>query len=203
MQVKETNRSKEIIQRLKDMGGTRTGVHVSDLLYCLRKTYFRRVYDIPVTDRMQLLFAIGYSMHNYLHPGQGEESVEVDGIICSPDNTGEAEEIKTTRSNSDRFTPEDMPHWIQQMMAYCKALKTTTYKLMVYFICGNYKPPFPTLRTFEYKFSAKEIEDNWNWLLKRRDILLKALEDEKPPARDCEPWECKECEAIGYCEAAR
>lgn len=201
MKVRETNRANKLIKQLKVMDGVRTGIHVSDLLYCLRKTYFRRVNEIPITDRMQLLFAIGKAMHNYLHPGQGEQSVEVDGILCSPDNTEDKSEIKTTRSNSDKFNPSDMPKWERQMMAYCKALGVKVYNLDAFFICGNYKPPFPTLRTFEYTFTEGEIESNWQWLKARRDILVKALETDTPPAKDCEEWECKECEAIGYCSA--
>lgn len=64
----------------------RTGVHCSDLIYCLNKQALRKLYPKPTNDDTLLLFSLGYSTQRWL-TGQDRDvpEKEVDGIIVTLD----------------------------------------------------------------------------------------------------------------------
>ncbi len=203
MKITESNRAAEYIAELRERSRKRTGVHVSDVLYCLRKTFFRRTLGTESTRRQELLYVTGTAIHYYLQPEQGETSIELDGLSASPDVL-DGEEIKSTRMSAGKFVPSDQPKWIAQMMAYCKALRRKKFELVVFFICGDYKPPFPDLKSWSFEFTQSEIDENWKRLVKRKDALVVALEKGDVSGLESgEDWECKECECAIPCETAR
>lgn len=64
----------------------RTGVHQSDLNFCLNKQALRRAHPEANTEKETLLFSLGWSTQGFL-TGQSEDvpEVEIDGIIVTVD----------------------------------------------------------------------------------------------------------------------
>lgn len=44
----------------------RTGIHQSDLTYCLNRQAFRKLYPLPVQDHEILLYSIGWSTQAFI-----------------------------------------------------------------------------------------------------------------------------------------
>lgn len=58
----------------KKYGNIRGGVHVSDLVYCLREAYYRKVDPVPFTERTLGFFVDGARRHRVLQELLGVES---------------------------------------------------------------------------------------------------------------------------------
>jgi hypothetical protein len=158
-----------ILQQItKTVCEERTGIHLSDTLYCLRKAYWRRIGMTPEpTEEQIMLWVTGYAFQAYLFPSEEEMTIEVDGINCSPDiPTGI--EVKSTRQSMGKFIPGEMPQWNRQILGYCKALGKLEYDLVVLFVCGDYKPPFPSLDCWHIEATQEEVDANWAAILASR-----------------------------------
>ncbi len=198
----------------------RTGVHCSDLVYCLNKSALRRLYPRPAEDHELLLFSLGWSTQRWL-TGQptDEDEIEQDGIIVTqdakwPEISGMGIDVpwecKATFQSSERPIIENTA-WIHQIMAQCYVAGTTGAKLTRLEIMGDWKSVFgkkeekskpehrkPTLTAYHLEFSPDELCRNWEWLLGRaekfRGILATktpiSMVDAIPSGQD---WEC------GYC----
>ena len=68
------------------------------------------------------------------------------------------------------------------------------------FVCGNYAPPFPDIDCWHIGTIQEEVDENWEEMVARRDILQEALLEGEPPPPDCAEWECRWCENIEYCQ---
>jgi len=197
----------------------REGVHVSDLILCLDKTYHSWTKGTPSLDLpTKLLFHQGHAFQSWMTGKlEDEPTIELDGILLSPDwfveNVGGEPlycEIKSTYMSSKNETPA---HWLVQMMAYAKALDVLKFGLVRLNLMGNYKwihgkkeekaeAEHPTLTPLIYYFTQEEVDSNWNWLSERRDVLLKGLNEGKPPSWYIPDymgptanggWQCKKC----------
>jgi len=64
----------------------RTGVHCSDLIYCINKQALRKLNPRDDTDQETLIFSIGWATQRWL-TGEGEdvEELEVDDIKVTVD----------------------------------------------------------------------------------------------------------------------
>jgi hypothetical protein len=60
---------------------------------------------------------------------------------------------------------------------------------------GNYKPPFPEILGVTFYFTEKELKDNWDFLMYRKNVYIQAFADAKPPTptRWSKDWECDNC----------
>lgn len=178
----------------------RPGIHVSDLIYCTRKAYYRRLGLSPQPgDDTTILWLTGYAFQEYMYPLDEEIPIICDGIICTPD-IARGIEVKTTRSSMSRFDPYSMGHWHRQILAYCKALDRLEYDLVVLFICGNYSPPFPALDCWHIQVTQEEVDSNWEQLLARKQLLEKALWEKMIPDPNPEDWEGNFCESVDLCQ---
>jgi len=109
------------------------GIHLTDLIYCLTRSYWDKVDPLPPTDEEVLLFSLGWGLQQVLVPReQDAEVLCVDGIYMSPDFIslgGVMAELKTTRQSSRRKNPNSKEYepspfsetWVEQMMGYCYA----------------------------------------------------------------------------------
>ena len=94
----------------------------------------------------------------------------VDNIYLSPDasfvNPQEykVEEYKATFTSS-RKPIESKTHWIAQMMAYCYAMKCTKAHLRVLYVCGNWRPPTPQVKQYEFSWTPLELTEHWQSLV--------------------------------------
>lgn len=185
---------------------TRDTIHVSHLVYCLTKGYHELTNSLSPTDQEVMLFALGYGLERVLLREESHaEAGEVDGIKYSPDFvplSGGKAELKTTRQSVGKEFPET---WMEQIMAYCYAEKLTNYDLAVLHIVGNYKPPFPCIAGYRLTFTQEELDANWANLLKRKMVLVVALETKTPPPPKvwCKDWECKYCRYKIRCEVMK
>jgi hypothetical protein len=71
--------------------------------------------------------------------------------------------------------------WIWQLAGYCVMMKLTYARLHVMWICGDYRPPNPTYRTYLLQFTKQELEEFWrNVVMANKD----QVEPEVARARD-------------------
>jgi hypothetical protein len=160
-----------------------------------------------------MIFWMGHAAQYFLAPVRPEDAVgmEVDGVHMTPDFSSVTfagygvplAEMKSTRKSAKSFHPKDSPHYLMQVMGYCKGLGLTKAELIMYFIHGDYteRPPTPTLDVWTCEFTQKEIDDNWADMLRRKGILeaaLAAKELPEPPIK-LGDWECNYCECKDFC----
>lgn len=209
----------ELIRRANDhqkaLYPREEGLHVSDLIYCRRKAWYRRQaraqgaeleeYD---TDTLAM-FLLGHGYHALLEQGVDERKVvltlfgspgqgglQVHGTVDHTEDNGfelYPHEFKTTRASSSKAI-EMVQHYIEQVAAYALGMNTERGQLSVIYINGSYNKGGsgmkPTIKTFDLEFTRDELRE-WREELTRRAF---ALVDTAPPALPCHrTWEC------GYC----
>lgn len=169
----------------------REGIHLSDCLLCLRKSYWDKVDSLPPTPQELLYFVLGLGLQDTLQV-KNSTVLELDGILLSPDyltEAGTAVELKTTRLGSKRIEQHDFPkHWIRQLMGYTYALNQLEGDLMLLTII---RPDTPC---FHYVFTEDELVDNWGQITTAAGILLQAIEEKRIPSKgNAQDWECASC----------
>lgn len=103
-----------------------------------------------------------------------QDPIEKDGIHMTPDAfdivNWVLEEYKCTWKSSSKVSDleNEFWAWFVQMKAYCYALKTFKARLFVFFVNGNYKGSGPQARWFDIEFKPRELETNWQMILKGR-----------------------------------
>jgi hypothetical protein len=99
-----------------------------------------------------------------------------DGIYMTPDVVypmdGFLDEYKATTRASYKFDAleEHFAPWLIQIKGYLRAAGMKRARLIVLFLCGDYRPPFPQVRAKELEFTNRELEENW-------DLVLRIAED--------------------------
>jgi len=180
--------------RAKYMGGEGRpkGIHMTDCIYCLERSYYDLVDPnrIQHTDKELMLFAVGFGMEKMLlRPEQVHEPVELDGIWVSPDfvtlEAGKAE-LKTTRQKTTMTLPET---WLEQMMGYSWVLQVKEYDLVVFYIIP------PEMKGYHIVWEGQELKDNWENILLRKQVLVEKITGKRvlEPGQWCRAWECKNC----------
>lgn len=188
------------------------GLHVSDLIYCRRKAFYRKMArlaslktGVPMPDEYDtdtlVMFMLGHGYHALLEQGIDERKVviptpyalvhgTIDGEV-RPD--GSPHEFKTTRASSNKPIQE-VQHYIEQVASYCLGLGTDHAQLTVIYINGGYNKNGsgmkPTGKTFDLEFTTQELL-NWQRELEHRayDLVSGRI-----PSLPCHrTWEC------GYC----
>ena len=208
--VENPQLTKDILTRLGELyidRGRHEGIHLTDLIYCLTKSYHDRTDPLPPTDRELMLFSVGLSLQMVLIPPEQNAMVlERDGILCSPDFIsigGRLSELKTTRTsmmekNKDTGVRgyKDLPQtWYEQIMGYSYAAGLQEYELAVLHLMGDYAPPFPTLMGWRLSFDREELEKYWLYIKGRKLVLEATIEVHIPPKpfQWCKEWECDGC----------
>jgi len=178
----------------------RTGVHCSDLIYCLNKQAIRRLHPEPSEDSETLLFSLGWATQRWLTgKDEDEESRVVDGIIVTCDAVIETcpWELKASYQSSNKDISENLA-WVRQIMAQCYVLESTTAYLSRLEIMGDWKSVFkpkdyklwnaeeklvfdkehskPALHAYKLEFTREELDKNWEWLKERRDMFQELLD---------------------------
>jgi hypothetical protein len=177
----------------------REGIHLSDLIYCSRKAYWKKQHMQPTPgDDLCILWMTGYAFQSYMFPLDEEITQVIDGISCTPD-IHRGIEVKSTRQSSKYFNLHENQAWQIQILGYCKALDKLEYDLVVLFLMGSYAPPFPRVDCWHITTTQEEVDTNWVMVTKRRDILINALLTVTPPEPDCFDWEWKYCDFIDLC----
>jgi len=152
----------ELLKRIADREfSERTGVHQSDLVYCLNKQALRRKAGEQSTDMEILIFSLGWATQRWLTgQDQDEPEKEVDGIKVTCDalaadaiaeegdgyaiyDIGKAVpwELKCTFQSSSKAIEEN-PHWVRQLMAQCYVQRSLVAYLSRLELMGNWKSIF-------------------------------------------------------------
>jgi len=195
-----------------ELNQEREGDHLTDFIFCNMKTILRKRGDAPpTTDEQVIMYWLGHAAQYYLLPIKPEEAkvYVVDDIQMTPDIENKhfaglqvpLAEMKSTRASMKWFKPDDSKHYIEQMLGYCKALDVTEAVLFVFFLMGDYSPPFPKPRAWHFEFTKKEVDDNWKEILRRREIVHKALDSGNLPNEHLMAFkkECNYCECRPVC----
>jgi len=88
MEINEDSKFRaELLKKIRDREfSERTGIHMSDLNYCLNKQLLRKIKSKEDTDQETLIFSIGWSTQSFLTSKFGDApTIEKDGIQVTPD----------------------------------------------------------------------------------------------------------------------
>ena len=180
--------------------------HLSSYIYCRTRGFLDQKQAATPNDEEVMLFALGYGLHDVLTPVDADTPlIEKHGIIYRPDMilSFRQNEIKTTRKSArNHYLDEFMPQtWLDYMMGGCYLMDTSEYDLIVLYLMGDYKPPFPQLYCDTFYFDKVELDANWEKLISRKERLDWALEENVPPEpfQHCYSWECKNCRYTLVC----
>lgn len=194
--------------RIKYLKPREEGIHVSELYRCLTASYWNKSeeHKLPPTDKELLYFAIGFALEEVLlKNGDNEDQVseQMDGIWLSKDYVdlgGIGLDLKSTRmylldSGVPKYGWSSM--WMRQFMSYARLMDKTIYSVAILQLI---KPDF-IAGTFT--FTDEELEENWQWVLKRKHILTTYMDMGVPPTPFAhnEEWECKNCRFYALCMA--
>lgn len=187
----------------------RVGIHLSTLIYCLTKQRYDLASPVEPTDAEVMLFALGFGLQDILTPPDATTPIlEKDGVTYSPDFVFKMPgydlgEIKTTRASAKRADTFDFPEtWVEYMKGGCYIRDTFTYDLSVLYMMGNYKPPFPIIRSFRFEFTGLELDENWARLMDRKHIFVESIVKNYllPPFKYNKEWECSYCRYKLICD---
>ena len=173
------------------------GLHVSDLIMCLRKAWIRqRTGEVPLDYSTVLVFSVGRAMQDWLTGQIGDEvGIEKDGIHGTPDyrdGDGVLSELKATYYSSSKDIGETY-HYHEQLGAYLAMTGELEGRLIVFYVNGDYKKDRRQMKVFDLQFTKEELDQWWSELLERKVILESAMELEDIPLEYHYTWECDYC----------
>jgi len=204
----------EHLDKLYHISQPREGIHLSTVIYCLTRSYYDLTLDdVAPTPQEVLLFALGYGLQDILTPEKAVlEVVEKDGIFYSPDyklklgDTHDLYELKTTRMSAKKGDEHEFPEtWIEYMKGGCFIQNVNEYRLVVLYMMGDWKPPFPSIKGYNFTFTDEELIDNWGYIMERKVMLEASLLSKSPPTPRawCKDWECSHCRYKVLCDALK
>ena len=193
-----------LLQRVVDQYGLdkqREGIHLSDMIYCLTKSYYDKTNWAAWGEHEKVLFAIGFALERVFIMDK-QETIELDGVVMTPDAFlgEEGFDLKSTRMWQDKATgapkrgwPEG---WLKQFMGYAKASGRTTWAVGIIYLGGA------ELEAGVLEFGQEEIDANWDWVMGRKEVLESALKDNEAPTAYqylSFPGECSNCRYLDRC----
>lgn len=163
------------------------GLHMSDIYNALYAKLDKARYAKgggPDVEKMELGMAFEEALEVSLRerlfksdrPG---EFTTREGVIYNPDQLFyepdfRLGEFKCTWYKDVGLRDKRFDKWLTQMKSYCYHLGTPYARLYTFFVNGNYKPPTPRLKAWDIEFTSRELNDNWNMMLRfaEREGLL-------------------------------
>ena len=179
----------------------REGIHVSDLVLCLRQAAARKLYPIPPTQKQLGYFFDGARRHEALQALYGEGIAErkgtFEGVSYSIDIfDGFPIEFKTTRARA-----AISEHWMRQLAYYMLATDTNKGIIQVQRIMAREENPFPA---FIMSLSPEQRERTLAEFRERRDAFANALNAVDlslvPIYRGDGEWLCRDCAYVKQCD---
>lgn len=190
--------------------------HVTELIYCLTKSYLNRYDPIGESDETITIFLLGTLLERILLQKEKYHisdivdgiSFETDFIASYNDIPGE---LKSTRISAKR-DPIALPlNWKRQVLCYMYTLlKLNIIKLddegyavfsfVIFHLMGKYNPPFPLLKTWKVRADISLVLKNWIWIEERRDVFNDAIATQTipEPFQYNEDYECEHCPYLNY-----
>ncbi len=195
-------------ERLGVGGQRRPGVHVSELVFCLRKAWHeRRRPELLTSDSTVLTWARGLSHEALFATSDATQVVYGHCFTCGHkvrDHSGDVEseacpvcgsemlfgtidwiddgiavEAKSTMKSS-KATLHDMLWYADQALSYAWLAEMPEARVVVFHVMGDWKPgtPEPVLATYKVSFESEEERARWGETLKRRYAVV--LQDREP-----------------------
>lgn len=194
-----------------DIQEYRPDIHMSDLIYCLTKSFYKKQSDaLPPTDKTLGYFIIGLGLEKaLLAPHEMQIRGDIDGVKLSTDALIQMPfhegylELKTTRIAPGNFPFKagqlNLPEgWMRQLLGEMKLIGTNTITLAMLHIIAS------ELKCWRITATQEEIDLNWQWIQIRKEVLSEALELDIAPKQftwNLGSWECDGCEYHLICAA--
>lgn len=183
--------------------------HVTQVVYCLTRSWRDLIMPKPLTDKEKVLFAVGWGLERVMLPQTKIESVKVGTLWMTPDfislQDGPAD-LKTTRAypGADGLPKKGPPEtWIEQFKAYSvKFGKPRPDGSVEFSVVIVYLNP-AELVAGTFIFTQEELKKNWDYLEERAAVLIASIESFKPPTpfKYNKVWECEHCRYLADCLA--
>ena len=193
----------KFIERLQERcAPKRTEIHVTDLTWCLQKSYRRRFQNKKLSPDKSMFFLDGHQRHEGIQSLLGdsravEQEVSKYGVVGHLDLLGNYPiEIKSTHSQPGKRINETT---LRQLAYYCLLTDSTECSLITEYIADR---PDDNLITFEkITFSKLELTQYLRDMIETRDLLQFAY-DRKNPSQlpKGQEWQCRNCEFKQNCE---
>lgn len=160
------------------------GIHLGHVIKSL-ETSVGLGYKGDGFNDMQLTAEVGLLWERALSKIMGEKygirppQMQLDGIWMSPDGIGDdpageepmvLEEYKATWK-STKGMPEENFYYMCQVKSYCHALGTPVAVMRIFYLMGDYKGSGPQYRVARYRFTQRELEDNWRMILQHKESV--------------------------------
>jgi len=181
--------------------------HVTELIYCLTRSWYNRFRPLPPAPKETMLFVVGVGLEQVLLKAHRQHlQGEVDGIHYDMDFLDyfdQAGEMKSTRISLEKFLERMPVTWERQVLSYLHCEQHTKCTLAVVHLMGSYKPPFPDFMCWHGEALPSEIAGHWAWMLERKEVYLHYCEIGEPPPQFTynEDWECGYCAYKMLCDA--
>lgn len=186
------------------------GVHVSDLIYCARKGWFRLHSaeggaGLPEDPQFSLVLLVGHALHIMLQRRIPENRVvatfeggPVHGTVDLHDPF--FAELKSTRKTANAHPADASPQYFEQLGTYALFEGRTAGMAVILHLAGDYGKTtrWPLMKAWDVQWEEGELPA-WRAELERRYAMVTG--PELPPLEEHFEWECSECEwrKIGKC----
>ena len=152
------------------------GLHVSDVIRSILVDLGRLEKKDTFTESDMITMERGFVWEQMLSMAWGQligariGEVECEGIALSPDGISFdpdgpiIDEYKCTLKSA-KSPPEDNMAWMMQIKAYCYACECLKARLWVWYMKGEYKPPFHVFRVYGLEFTERELVENWTMII--------------------------------------
>lgn len=218
--IRDPALEEEFLSRLQEkyLSQERPLPHLTELIYCLTRSYFDRNSSAQLTDKETLLFAIGFALESVIIRDLNDLPPSVrfrDGVYMHPDyiplayHQGTLElDLKTTRmfatelGEPKKGWPET---WIRQFMgyAYTQFYDESQMPLIVPYGVAVLFLGQPSLTAGLFKFRKEDLMENWQYIQTRKETYLQHIVTRtipKPFTFNYE-WECDGCRYRMVCDA--
>ena len=200
---------------LEEYSEERAGIHVSDLIYCPRKTCFQKLKPQPLTNLQLNFFTSGKAIHaslqslvkKYPERFEIEKEVKLGDISAHVDIYDRLNNVPIeAKSARMKSIDKAKPHNLSQLEAYMSIMGSDKgiilYQLLLHF---DDKP----FVEFEHRMTKEQRLIKINKLHADADLLKKGVENKDPSlvrhiAYDNDyNWLCRSCVFAKECEAMR
>lgn len=174
---------------------------VTELIYCLTRSWLDRNNPMPRTSKTTVMFAIGTKLGEVMLQGlRTEIAGECEGIYYHVDFLtvdGRLGELKSTRYSPNKPPENWSTGWHKQLLSYMKVRDTLEAVYSAVFLTPA------EFKTWEVAAQQADVDSNWTWMQARRVIYMGHIEAGTMPTpyQHCERWECKGCQYSLICEA--
>lgn len=103
----------------------------------------------------------------------------LDNIYLTPDARNlqdrRGEEYKASWSSMMKIRDflGNFRRWYWQIGCYAKVMEVVDYDLFVFWVNGDWKPPFPQIGIYRLKFEQEEVDRIWDMVRRGRDDMAK------------------------------